>query len=101
MSKCLQILICAFFITVFNNTNHSANCFIYWVDHPFKYNFPVNVHGGEYDPGESFKLSAEYIPGIYKVRWTIPRGEDTKIYLFKTRATTESATLTPSGATQK
>ena len=96
MKKYLLLISVGFFITVLNNTDVSRNCFLYWVDHPYHYNEPVNIHGGEYDPGESFTLSQEYKPGIYKAQWTIPRSNETKTYFFVSHDR-KKITLTPTG----
>ena len=97
MTKCLHIFISVFvFFIVHNDTNKQRNCFLYWVDHPYEFRQSINIHGGEYDAGESFRLSQEYNPGLYQVKWTLPRQGETFRYLFVAHEQ-EEITLTPSG----
>lgn len=95
------VLIWGFFFTVHNNSSETQNCFLYWINHPFGFKSPANVHGGEYDPDEELTLYMEYHPGRYEVIWTIPRGEIKTAYGFIVGETVKRVFVTPEGATME
>ena len=95
--KYLIILLCfGFFITVHNDQAVKLNCYLYWENHPFKFNSPANVFGGEMDPHESIDLLMEYSAGKYLMFW-MDRANPVwqQAFTFSTTSDTKRVTLKP------
>jgi len=70
MKQLLTFLLClGFFVTFQNTTSDRSYYWLWWVSHPFDYPGPVNLAGGELDPGEANTLKYEYKPGSYIASW--------------------------------
>jgi hypothetical protein len=83
---------CTFNVQLTNPTDDKVEYLLYWQDHPFKYFKPVNMAGGELDPGESHYIENSYICGDYYVDWF--QGDNTCRHTFK-QTETETITLEP------
>lgn len=102
MLKYLQILICVgFFITIHNNTDRQLNCFLYWVDHPYQFNRPADLFGGEMDAGETFNISSERVPGTYLTHWVDRHSDWENSQLFIVRDDKGRITITPNEVNQE
>ena len=68
----------------FKNTTDVKVIYIFnWIDHPYDHPYPINLAGGELDPGKSHRPEYDYLPGEYMVTWII--GDEKYIYAFSHR----------------
>jgi len=58
-----------FSITLENTFNKKMYYLVYWIDHPYKWQGPANMAGGELNALESIEIATQYKNGKYYVIW--------------------------------
>jgi hypothetical protein len=60
---------CLFKVEFRNPTDKMVTYVFEWISHPYKRSVPINIAGGELQPGKSRQLISDYLCGRYQIIW--------------------------------